>query len=71
MDLGCECNCQSKIKLIKAKISASAKHGFIQDRALACELSGRHYRRIKDFANVSLSFVQSRECYCTRGSQLR
>mmetsp|Transcript_29918 Transcript_29918/g.63460 ORF Transcript_29918/g.63460 Transcript_29918/m.63460 type:complete len:393 (-) Transcript_29918:234-1412(-) len=54
-----------------AAITSSCTSGYVHEHGLACELAGRHYKKIGE-AQTALDFFQrSKQCYIRWGSQMK
>jgi hypothetical protein len=54
-----------------AAISSARSSGFIHEQGLACELAGRHYKKIDEFRSAWSFFDQAKRCYTEWGSQMK
>ena len=54
-----------------ASISSAEASGFIHEQGLACELAGKHCKKLGDNSSARNFFNQAKVCYTEWGSQMR
>ena len=54
-----------------ASINSAKASGFIHEQGLACELAGKHYKKVGDNSSARTFFNQAKVCYTQWGSQMR
>jgi hypothetical protein len=54
-----------------ASISSAEASGFIHEQGLACELAGKHCKKVGDYGSARNFFNQAKVCYTEWGSQMR
>jgi hypothetical protein len=54
-----------------ASISSAEASGFIHEQGLACELAGKHCKKVGDNSSAQNFFTQAKVCYTEWGSQMR
>ena len=54
-----------------ASISSAEASGFIHEQGLACELAGKHCKKVGDNSSAWNFFNQAKVCYTEWGSQMR
>jgi hypothetical protein len=54
-----------------ASISSAEASGFIHEQGLACELAGKHCKKVGDNSSARTFFNQAKVCYTEWGSQMR
>jgi uncharacterized membrane-anchored protein len=54
-----------------ASISSAEASGFIHEQGLACELAGKHCKKVGDNSGARNFFNQAKVCYTEWGSQMR
>jgi len=61
---------EAKASYVTSIISAKAS-GFIHEQGLACELAGKHCKKVGDNSSARNFFDQAKACYTEWGSQIR
>ena len=54
-----------------ASINSAKASGFIHEQGLACELAGKHCKKVGDYGSAWTFFNQAKVCYTEWGSQMR
>ena len=54
-----------------ASIKSAKASGFIHEQGLACELAGKHCKKLGDNSSARNFFNQAKVCYTEWGSQMR
>ena len=54
-----------------ASINSAKASGFIHEQGLACELAGKHCKKLGDNSSARNFFNQAKVCYTEWGSQMR
>ena len=54
-----------------ASINSAKASGFIHEQGLACELAGKHCKKVGDNGSARNFFNQAKVCYTEWGSQMR
>ena len=54
-----------------ASINSAKASGFIHEQGLACELAGKHCKKVGDNSSARTFFNQAKVCYTEWGSQMR
>ena len=52
-------------------INSAEASGFIHEQGLACELAGKHCKKLGDNSSARNFFNQAKVCYTEWGSQMR
>ena len=52
-------------------INSAEASGFIHEQGLACELAGKHCKKVGDNSSARNFFDQAKVCYTQWGSQMR
>ena len=52
-------------------INSAKASGFIHEQGLACELAGKHCKKLGDNSSARNFFNQAKVCYTEWGSQMR